>query len=48
MVIINRLGKGIILILCESLETKAIAYKFICYFIIYYGIPLVIISNYKL
>ena len=47
MIIIDRLGKGTILMPCESLETKAVAYKFIYYFIIYYSIPLVIISDYK-
>ena len=48
IVIIDRLGKGIILVLCESLETKTIAYKFIYYFIAYHGISLVITSDCRL
>ena len=45
IVIVDRLGKGTILVLYKSLETKAVTYKFIYYFITYYSIPLAITSN---
>ena len=48
MVIVNKLDKGIILMLYKSLEIKAVAYKFIYYFIVYYSISLVIIYDHRL
>lgn len=45
MVIVNRLGKGVILVPCENLEAETVARKFIRYFVAYHGIPTAITSD---
>jgi len=45
MVIVDRLGKGVIPIPCEKVDTYTVAQKLIQSFIGYHGIPASIISD---
>lgn len=45
MVIVDRLGKGVIPIPCERIDTHSIAQKLVQYFIGYHGIPASIVSD---
>jgi hypothetical protein len=45
MVIVDRLGKGTILVPCEKINTNTIATKLVRYFIGYHGIPSAITSD---
>lgn len=45
MVIVDHLGKGVIPIPCEKIDSITVAHKLICYFIGYHGIPATIVSD---